>query len=161
MALCMLDLGMRGCDVAALTLEDIDWRNGVIRIPNLKTGRPYQLPLPERLGRAITLYLRKGRPQSEVRTVFLRHRAPIGRLNLMSVHTAMHRAYVGAGIPEFGYGCRALRRTVATRLLRRGVPLKEIADVLGHQSINTTVRYARLDPAALAKVAMPWPEGLR
>jgi integrase len=161
MALCMLDLGMRGSDMAVMKLDDIDWRNGVICIPNHKTGKPYQLPLPERVGRAIARYLRKGRPQTELRTVFLRHRAPIGTLKNMAIPSAMHRAYARAGIPQFGHGCRALRRTVATRMLRRGVPLKEIADVLGHQSINTTVRYARLDPAALAKVAIPWPEGLR
>jgi integrase len=76
-----------------------------------------------------------------------------------TVQSAMHTAYVRVGLPQLGHGSQILRRTAATRLHRHGVPLKEIADVLGHQSINTTLLYARLDPAQLAKVALPWPEG--
>jgi site-specific recombinase XerD len=158
MALCMLDLGMRSCDVAALVLEDLDWREGVIRIPNIKTRHPYPLPLPARVGRAIARYLRHGRPHTELREVFLRHHTPVKKLEPRSVQSAMHTAYVRAGLPETWHGCHILRRTAATRMHRQGVPLKEIADVLGHQSIDTTLLYTRLDPVELAKVALPWPE---
>jgi site-specific recombinase XerD len=159
MALCMLDLGMRSCDVARLVLEDIDWNESVIRIPDVKTRRPYHLPLPIRLGRAISGYLRKGRPQTQFREIFLRHMTPVKNLEPRSVQSAMHNAYVRAGLPERWHGCHLLRRTAATRMHRQGIPLKEIADILGHQSIDTTIRYTRLDPEELAKVALPWQGG--
>ncbi len=159
MALCMLDLGMRSCDVARLVLEDIDWNESVIRIPDVKTRRPYHLPLPIRLGRAISGYLRKGRPQTELREIFLRHMTPVKNLEPRSVQSAMHNAYVRAGLPERWHGCHLLRRTAATRMHRQGIPLKEIADILGHQSIDTTIRYTKLDPEELAKVALPWQGG--
>ena len=158
MVLCMLDLGIRACDVSALVLADIDWHRGIIRVPNVKTHRPYQLPLPQRVGRAIAFYVRKGRPRTGLQEVFLRHLAPVKRLDPSSIRSAVGAAYVRAGLPETWHGCHILRRTAATRMHRQGVPLKEIADVLGHQSIDTTVNYLRLDPASLAKVALPWPE---
>lgn len=161
MALCMLDLGMRSSDVSALTLDDIDWRKAVIRIPSVKTSRPYSLPLPDRAGKGIAGYLRHGRPHSELREVFLRHQTPVKKMESRSVQSAMRTAYVRAGLQHLGYGARVMRRTAATRMLRHGVPLKEIADVLGHQSIDTTLRYARLDPTELSKVALPWPEEQR
>jgi site-specific recombinase XerD len=161
MALCMLDLGIRASDVSALTLDDIDWHRGVIRISNVKTSRPYSLPLPNRVGRAIAKYLGHGRPKSGLREVFLRHQTPVKKMESRSVQSAMRTAYVRAGLQHLGHGSHVLRRTAATRMLRHGVPLKEIADVLGHQSIDTTLRYARLDPLELAKVALPWPEGQR
>jgi integrase len=161
MALCMLDLGMRSCDVSALTLDDIDWRKGIICIPSIKTNRPYSLPLPNRVGKGIAGYLRDGRPPSELREVFLRHQTPVKKMESRSVQSAMRTAYVRAGLQHLGHGAHVMRRTAATRMLRHGVPLKEIADVLGHQSIDTTLRYARLDPTELSKVALPWPEGLR
>ncbi len=161
MALCMLDLGMRSSDVSALKLDDIDWRKGVIRIPSIKTSRPYSLPLPNRVGKGIAGYLRHGRPHSELREVFLRHQTPVKKMESRSVQSAMRTAYVRAGLQHLGHGAHVMRRTAATRMLRHGVPLKEIADVLGHQSIDTTLRYARLDPTELSKVALPWPEEQR
>ncbi len=159
MALCMLDLGMRSSDVAQLTLDDINWKDGVICVPCIKTRRPYQLPLPARLGRAIATYLSEGRPKTSLRQVFLRHHTPVKNLEVRAVHSAMHTAYVRAGFSGDSYACHILRRTAATRMHRAGVPLKEIADILGHQSINTTLIYTRLDPLDLAKVALPWPGG--
>ena len=158
MTLCMLDLGMRACDVSALVLEDIDWHSGVIRVPNVKTRHPYRLPLPKRVGRAIASYVRKGRPQTGLREVFLRHLAPVKKLDPSSIRSAMRAAYVRAGMPETWHGCHVLRRTAATRMHRQGISLKGIADVLGHQTIDTTLNYIRLDPACLAEVALPWPE---
>lgn len=159
MALCMLALGMRSSDVAQLVLEDINWRDGIICIPGVKTRRPYQLPLPVSVGEAISSYLRNGRPKTTLRQVFLRHHRPVKNMEPRSVQSAMANAYVRAGLPGNRYGCHILRRTAATGMHRAGVPLKEIADVLGHQSINTTLLYTRLDPPELAKVALPWPGG--
>jgi site-specific recombinase XerD len=57
-----------------------------------------------------------------------------------------------------GKGTHALRHTLATRLLRAGANLKEIADILGHRSIDTTAIYAKVDLARLSTVGLPWPE---
>jgi site-specific recombinase XerD len=55
-------------------------------------------------------------------------------------------------------GTHVLRHTAATRMLRAGVSMKEIADVLGHRSIDTTTIYTKVDLDALAAVALPWIE---
>jgi site-specific recombinase XerD len=51
-----------------------------------------------------------------------------------------------------------LRHTAAKRMHERGISIKELADVLGHQSIDTTMLYSRIDVPALRAVALPWPE---
>ena len=56
-------------------------------------------------------------------------------------------------------GTHVLRHTAATRLHRRGASLKEVADLLGHRSLDTTAIYTKVDLPALAAVALPWPEG--
>jgi len=69
-------LGLRACEIVAMSLDDIDWDNGRLTI-RCKGGRWAQLPLPSDVGEAIAIYLRSGRPRSLCRHVFLRHRAPI------------------------------------------------------------------------------------
>src|SRR5690606_25499478 len=76
--LCMMDLGMRIGDVAKLTLDEIDWQDATLQVSNHKRGRPYRLPLPKRVGRAMADYLLNGRPDSKQREVFLRHTHPLG-----------------------------------------------------------------------------------
>src|SRR5258708_2417356 len=51
-----------------------------------------------------------------------------------------------------------LRHTVASRMIRRGTSLKEVADFLGHRNLDTTAIYAKVDVPALRDVALPWPE---
>ncbi len=76
--LCLYDLGMRIGDVARLSLDDIDWQQGTIRIANHKQNRPYHLPLPQRVGDGLAEYLIHGRPSSPSRAVFVRHMTPMG-----------------------------------------------------------------------------------
>src|SRR4051794_12606110 len=90
MARCMTDLGLRVSEVAALRLEEIDWRAATVRVSAGKTRRPRELPLPERLGRAIARYLRRGRPATSCRHVFVRHRFP----RAMAVSTALIKGVV-------------------------------------------------------------------
>jgi integrase len=157
MALCLADLGLRVGDLAALCLDDVNWRNATIRIPNSKTGRSYWLPLPARTGKAIAEYLRRGRPESSRRELFLRHKTPINvPLSSVMIDRRMRQVARQQGIPWFGV--HALRHTAATRMRSGGASLKEIADVLGHVNLGSTAIYAKIDLRELAKVALPWPE---
>jgi len=159
MALSQVDLGLRACEVAALRLEDLDWRSATLRVPAGKTGRGRELPLAARVGRAIADYLRRGRPATRCRQVFVRHRMLHGTpLNTAVIQTAMHRAYAQVPGCEHWCGTHALRHTAATRLYRRGAKLKEVADLLGHRSLDTTAIYTKVDLPRLTAVALPWPE---
>lgn len=158
--LCLSDLGMRVGDVARLSLDDIDWRHGTIRIANHKQGRPFQLPLPTRVGEALAEYLAHGRPPSTSRAVFLHHARPVGTpATVHALKSAVWRAWDDSGLHGAFSGTHILRHSAATRLKQEGVPLKAIADVLGHASLQTTVLYAQIDLPALRKTAQPWPGG--
>jgi integrase/recombinase XerD len=158
--LCMIDLGLRVGDVARLSLDDINWHEGTIRVPNHKRARPYWLPLPNRLGRALANYLTKGRPASQRREIFLFHAHPRGiPVNAAALKTMVQRAWQRAGLDQRFSGTHILRHSLATRMKQEGVSLKFIADVLGHHSLQTTTLYAQVDLPALRTVAQPWPEG--
>jgi site-specific recombinase XerD len=152
----MLDLGLRCSEVAQLSLEDVDWREGTLAIRTNKQRRERVLPLPAPTGNAIAAYLRTGRPKSESRQLLLCHRVPVGKpLSAVRVRGVVRRALCRIGHPRGGP--HLLRRTFATVLHNRGAPLKEVADILGHKSIDTTAVYARLNLRQLEKVALPWP----
>jgi integrase/recombinase XerD len=157
-ALCMTDLGMRVSEVAALCLEDMDWRHATIRLTSSKVRRARILPLPQRVGRAIATYLRHRNASSPHREVFLRHRPPVGEpVSKETIRGGMRRAYMQCGLGRFT-GTHILRHTAASLMHQRGVTLKQIADLLGHRSLDSTVIYARANLPELATAALPWPE---
>jgi len=154
-------LGLRACEVVALSLDDIDWDNGRITI-RCKGGRWAQLPLPADVGEAIAIYLHTGRPRCVCRRVFLRHRAPLrGFGDSITVSTIVRRALISAGIDSARKGAHLFRHTLATDLLREGASLDEIGELLRHRSPNTTAVYAKVDLTALRTLALPWPGGVR
>jgi integrase/recombinase XerD len=157
--LCLASLGLRPGEVANLCLEDIDWRGGSVRLRERKTRRGAVVPLPREAGRAIVAYLRDERPVTEERRVFVKlHGAGRGRpLSGNTVSAVVVRALERAGVQSPLAGGYVLRHTVASRLVRRGASLKEVADFLGHRSLDTTAIYAKLDLAALREAALPWP----
>ncbi len=159
MAVCMADLGLRASEVAGLRLDDINWDEGTVRLVAPKGHRDRVLPLPRRVGAALAAYLCRGRPRSAHREVFVHHRAPRGEpVSALLVHYAMCRAYRRAGLDPSITGTHLLRHTAAGLMYQRGATLKEIADVLGHQSLDTTAIYAKVNWAQLLTVALPWPE---
>lgn len=159
MTLLMSRLGLRSCEVTQLKLEDIDWQEGVIQLEKTKSRRVSHLPLLKDVGEAIAAYLKKGRPQSKERYVFVAHRAPVGRrLYTSSVNWAVRRVFKLSTLSVPSFGPHVLRHTLATKLLQKGANLKEIADILRHRSIETTNIYTKVDFKALAEVALPWPE---
>jgi site-specific recombinase XerD len=156
----MSDLGLRVSEVARLTLDDIDWHQGVVKVPAGKGRRDRLLPLPVPLGQAITAYLRQGRPSSPDRHLFLRHTRPAGTpVTPALVRDVFRSAYARATGRNESVGTHVLRHTAAARMRAAGHSLKGIADVLGHLSVDTTTIYVKLDVEALRAVALPWPGG--
>jgi integrase/recombinase XerD len=152
-------LGLRGGEVSALTLDDIDWEHGEIAIRG-KGQRLSRLPLPADVGAAIADYLRRDRPVCSTRRVFIRIHAPRrGFVSLSVICCIVRRALKRAGLDPAFKGAHLLRHSLATDLLRRGASLAEIGQVLRHSQPNTTQIYAKVDIAALRAIAMPWPGG--
>lgn len=154
-------LGLRAGEVAQLDLEDIDWPQARIVVRGSKTLRGRCLPLPHDIGTAIVQYLKEARPKAGGRSVFLRHIAPRRRLTTQAVTALAGRYLRRAGVKASRMGAHALRHTVATELVRHGATFKEVADVLGHQCLQTTQVYAKLDMTALSGVGLPWPGGVQ
>jgi len=160
MARCLVDLGMRACEVAALQLDDLNWQDGTVRIGAGKSRRADVLPLPVLTGRAIVAYLHEARPPSTSRAVFVRDRAPRDTpITTEIVRYAVERAFARCGLGARFTGTHVLRRTTATQMRLAGSSLKQIADVLRHRSLETTMIYTKLDRPQLATVAAPWPGG--
>jgi site-specific recombinase XerD len=147
-------LGLRACEVAALQLEDVDWRSGQVTIRG-KGKSLARLPLPADVGNALVGWLRRGRRSTTTRSVFVRVRAPYGPLTASAIIVIATTAMRAAGI-ERG-GAHRLRHTAATQMLRRGASMTEIAQVLRHRHLNTTAIYAKVDRDALRTIAKPWP----
>lgn len=154
-------LGLRAGEVVHLCSEDINWDGGEILIRG-KSSRQDRLPLPPDVGRALAVYLRKGRPCSSSRRVFIRMKAPhVGFSSSVAVCDIVRRALIRAQLdPERG-GAHLLRHSLATRMLRGGASLTQIGQILRHQLPQTTEIYAKVNLAALQAVAQPWPGGVR
>jgi integrase/recombinase XerD len=151
-------LGLRAAEIAALRLDDIDWRAGEIVVRG-KGRTEERLPLPCDVGEAIADYLRHGRPRRPEREVFLRAAAPLRGLAPSGVSEVVRAASERAGLGSFG--AHRLRHTAGTEMLRAGASLPEVAQVLRHRSVATTCIYAKVDHLALRQLAMPWPEAGR
>jgi integrase len=156
MVRCLVDLGLRAGEVIHLRLDDIDWHAGTLLLAKEKSRRADVLPLPEATGRAIADYLSTERPPTANRAAFVRHVAPYDEpVGIGVLERAVNDAYRRCGWTRTGV--HTLRHSVASRLLRKGTPLKEIADILRHRSLNTSAIYVKVDTGRLSAVALPWP----
>lgn len=156
MVRCLVDLGLREREVACLELDDINWEAGTLRIRKGKSRREDILPLPQSTGLAIAAYLRSERPSTLNRRVFVRHVAPLDEpIRPDVVRNAVRQAYRRCGLPYTRV--HILRNTLASRLLETGGTLKEVADMLRHRALDTSMIYAKVDIERLTAVAMPWP----
>lgn len=152
-----LRLGLRSEEVARLVPGDIDWKNGSLKIHSAKTARERTLPLPQDVGQALVAYLRSLRARPK-RLFDPTRKPPIPEQRYESyVRYCMYYLFECAGIRN--RGPHSLRHTLATEMVRRGASFKAVSEVLGHQSITTTLIYAKLDLKALMQVALPWPGG--
>lgn len=153
--------GFRSCEVVSLTLDDIDWRAGTIRIAQRKTAHDLLLPLTDAAGDILVRYLKESRPKLPYRQLFLRVRAPLGILKPTAVTEAfqLRVRLSGLDIPYQGPHC--LRHSYATHLLRQGASVKAIGDLLGHRDAESTCIYLRLATEQLRAAALPVPEEMR
>lgn len=158
--LCLMgNLGLRRSDVALLDLDDVDWANGILHVRNSKSISDRSIPIDSRTGGALEDYALNGRPrQAESRSLFLPTGNEWGELEMTftQVGGAIGLQAQKAGIPF--EGTHSLRRAVATNMSNNGAPIKPIADLLGHESIVTTMGYLRVNVESLRKAAAPWPK---
>ena len=153
----LIRLGLRAGEVGGLMLGDIDWRAGEVVVRG-KGRRVDRLPLPVDVGEAISGYLRRGRPPTIRRELFLRMLAPVGPLGRGGVSSIVRRACRRAGVAEVG--AHRLRHTLACSLVAADAGLIEIGEVLRHRGITSTAIYARVDVETLRGLAQPWPGGV-
>lgn len=156
--LLMMRLGLRAAEVAGLTLDDLDWRVGVITVRG-KGNQLDRLPLPVDVGEAITAYLRRGRPVTPAREVFIRSCPPQVALTRSGISGLVVAASRRAGLRDVR--AHQLRHTAACDMVRAGVSPVQIGEVLRHRSAGSTAGYARVDVERLRLVARPWPIGAR
>jgi integrase len=149
-------LGLRAGEVAALTVDDLDWHAGEIEVPG-KGNRRERLPLPVDVGQAIADYCRRGRRRGACRSLFLHTHAPYVGLSHTGVNQVVARACERAGLPRIG--AHRLRHSAACAMRAAGAPLLEIGQVLRHRDVSVTAHYARDDQAALGVLARVWPGG--
>jgi integrase len=156
--LLLVRFGLRAAEVAALRLDDIDWRAGEIVVRG-KGRTEERLPLPADVGAAIAAYLQRDRPRRPEREVFLRTCAPLRGLSPDGVSEVVRGAGEWAGLGSFG--AHRLRHTAGSQMLQAGASLPEVAEVLRHRAVATSAIYAKVDHRALRELAMPWPGGAR
>ena len=154
-------LGLRSSEVAFLDLDDIDWNVGQLSVRG-KRGQCTELPLLPEVGKAIAAYLRRGRPKSASRRVFLRAKAPLcGFQGASGVGSVVRHSLKRAKVNAPTCGAHQFRHGLATEMLRQGASLGEIGELLRHRHPQTTTIYAKVDINALRTLALPWPGGAR
>jgi len=151
-------LGLRGVDIKRLEFADFDWPGNRLFVTQAKTGHRVQLPLLKDVGWAVIDYIRHGRPDCDCRQVFVRHTAPIGPFSdqdhLHQILVKHARAAHVRVSEKRRHGMHSLRHSLATRLMESGTPVEQIADILGHQSVESTGVYLKSSLGLLAKCAL-------
>jgi integrase/recombinase XerD len=160
MLLLIATYGLRTSEVVALTLDDIAWHRGELHVPRRKVDGMLTQPLTDEAGTAVLDYIRHGRPSLPTRVLFLRVRPPAGVLKPTAVTEVFQACARRSGLPIPFQGPHCLRHSLAVQLLREGVSLKAIGDVLGHRSLESTCVYLRLATEDLREVALDLPDTL-
>ena len=157
MFLLIATYGLRASEVVAISLDDIRWRQGNLRIHQRKTSSPLELPLTNEVAVALVKHLQRTPPTAPYRRVFLRMRAPIGILKPTAITESFQALVRRSGLEIPFHGPHCLRHSFAVQLLRNGTPLKTIGDILGHRTAESTAVYLRLDTGDLREVSLPVP----
>ncbi len=152
--LLLVTYGLRGREVAALKLDDIDWKRERLAIPERKAGHSTAFPLSGSVGEALVDYLRHGRPSSPDRHVFFRAMAPLRPIGTAAVSSCARRYLLRAGIEVPRPGSHTSRHSTVQRLVDAEFSLKTIGDFVGHRSPASTEVYAKLAVEPLRQVAL-------
>jgi site-specific recombinase XerD len=149
----LIQYGLRRGEVERLTLDDLDWVAETVHITRPKLRRPQCYPLSVPVGEAILRYLRQARPRCSHRALFLTIKAPFRPLSGNSISAMVRMRLTEQGVKLNRLGAHCLRHACASQLLDAGFTLKEIADHLGHRSMNSTRIYTKIDLRGLRQVA--------
>jgi site-specific recombinase XerD len=153
--------GIRNGELRSLELRDIRWRSAEVLIRRTKSGRDRVVPLVQEAGAALARYVLHGRPKVGGRHVFLSHVSPVGPFRYSASVSRLVRSRLercGVALPRSA-GAHLVRHSLATQLVAQGRPVNEVADLLGHSSIDTTALYIKVALPQLAGVALPFPGG--
>jgi integrase len=149
----LIHYGLRRGEVVRLTLDDLDWVTETIRVTRPKTRRAQWYPMSVPVGDAILRYLRQARPRCSHRALFLTIHAPVRPLSGPSITFMVRKRLSKQGVQLKRRGAHCLRHACASQLLGAGFNLKQIADHLGHRSMDTTRIYTKIDLHGLRQVA--------
>jgi integrase/recombinase XerD len=152
--LLLVTYGLRGREVAALTLDDIDWKRERLAIPERKAGHCTAFPLSTIVGEALLDYLQHGRPATTDRHVFFRAAAPRRPIGAAAVSSLARSYLLKAGVEVARPGSHTLRHSAVQRLVDANLDLKTIGDFVGHRSARSTEVYAKVAVEALREVAL-------
>ena len=150
----LVTYGLRSREIAALTLDDIDWRRERLAVPERKAGHSTAFPLSTTVGEALVDYLRHGRPETDERRVFFRALAPVVPMSADAVSGRARHYLLKAGIDVPRPGSHTLRHTCVQRLVDADFALKTIGDFVGHRSAKSTEIYAKVAVEQLRQVAL-------
>lgn len=157
--LLMLDLGLRCAEVSNLHMDDIHWNKGVLSLGKTKNQHNRQLPLSCELGMLLEDYIINHRPCAADEHLFLRSAVnnQYTAMSRESVRSVVRRAFDKENIKGWWKGTHVLRRTAASKIYNTGNGLKMTVDLLGHESLDSTKQYIKVDFRQLSEVAFPWP----
>jgi len=151
--------GVRGCQIRALQLKDIDWRKEEIHFTSAKHGKSCSFPLFADVGNALLYYLENARPKSRYQEIFLTLKRPYKPLENSGVLSQIIReTMLKADIKSPVKGTHCFRHAFVSRMLEQGESFKHIADLIGHKHIQTTFIYTKIDFNSLSEVALELPE---
>ncbi len=153
----MAHYGLRPSEIVVITLDSIDWEAKALRVAQCKTQSTLILPLSNQTLSLLKHYLHYGRPGSSRSELFLRVRTPAGPIDRTAITDIYEKRARLSGLPLQGTSSYCLRHSFAMRLLKRGVGIKTIGDLLGHRTLESTCVYLRLQTDVLREVALPVP----
>jgi integrase/recombinase XerD len=151
----LISLGLRGCEVSNINLDDINLHNAEITIRG--KGSIRRMPLFKEVGEALMTYIEYGRPNIVSNKIFITLDSPFRAITVEGIRSMFRCILKSIGLLTKKQGTHLLRHTFAMQLLKRGATLPEIGIVLGHKSLDTTAVYARADFDSLKSIALPWP----
>lgn len=133
----LLLTGMRPSEAAALTWSQVRMEERIIRLERTKTGIPRNVPL----ARPAAALLARLRPEMCGEMLFFPDPAQVPRIASDHFASQFRRAVRRAGLAGRGLTLYALRHVAASYLVMGGVDLATVREILGHTSIQTTMRY--------------------
>ncbi len=152
MIMTALKTGLRQCDVINLKLTDIDWKNGIIKLSQSKTGKSLTLPLMFDYGEAICDYLLHGRQKCNSEYVFISEHPPFSKLNRKSIYFHFNQYRKNCGLPPCSF--HGIRRMLGSNMAIGGVKIDIIPDVLGHSDLESTRPYIYADIQTMRECAL-------